>query len=260
MAVTRSAKRHRQRTPPTDTANGHRQPEPPADTASPNLGGGPNWGGPPTDTANGDRQQTPPTDTASRHRQPQFGGWPQLGRSAKRLRQATPPSDSAKRLRQATPPAETANPHRQPTPPTHTANWEGRVGHDRFSVTPDQPVSGSPQVGGWPQLVTRRPHFWGWPQLVTSWGRIGIRRWVPARPARTGYLRLHSWCRCTRTGSDRKPHPTGADKSSGNRSVHVWQRFPWLNGGQLKKRRNVDRGWAVCGPFYADVSGPEAQS
>ena len=60
--------------------------------------------------------------------------------------------------------------------------------------------------------------------------------------------------------SHRFAHPTGADKSSGNRSVHVWQRFPWLNGGQLKKRRNVDRGWAVCGPFYADVSGPEAQS
>ena len=61
---------------------------------------------------------------------------------------------------------------------------------------------------------------------MTSRGRIGSRRWVPARPARTGYLRLHSWCWCTRTGSDRNPHPTGADKSSGNRSVHVWRCFP----------------------------------
>jgi hypothetical protein len=136
---------------------------------------------PPTHTANSHRQLTPPTHTANSHRQLDAASPLRQARSAKLLRQVTPPSHPAKSPRQVTPPSHPAKSPRQVAPPTDSANL-------LRALAPPRPVEGqhrhSPNLGGgWSRSPDLARHSGAHPsQLAGLWG-LRSPTWLPSLPA-----------------------------------------------------------------------------
>jgi hypothetical protein len=124
---------------------------------------------------------TPPTHTANSHRQLDAASPLRQARSAKLLRQVTPPSHPAKSPRQVTPPSHPAKSPRQVAPPTDSANL-------LRALAPPRPVEGqhrhSPNLGGgWSRSPDLARHSGAHPsQLAGLWG-LRSPTWLPSLPA-----------------------------------------------------------------------------
>ena len=108
-----SANRHRQRTPPTQSANA----TPPSCSAKLVR-----QVGPPSHSANGHRQARSKSRVPHRLLTIASEAACGIGVATGDLRQFAPPTDSANTLRQHTPPTHSANTLRQHTPPSRSAN------------------------------------------------------------------------------------------------------------------------------------------